>query len=68
MDRCPKNEATVKILFEIKALPFSRKVEKPVGGGGGEEVDVTPTPIGGLNLRHVTGDRKYSIKFIGLCS
>ena len=48
----PRIRLQLKNLFGINLLPFSRKVENLLGGGGGGggKVDVTPTPIGGLNL------------------
>ena len=65
----PRMRLQLKILFGIKALPILKKSGKTCGGGGGGEGrSMSPTPIGGLSLRHVTGYRKYSVKFIGLCS
>ena len=44
----PRMRLQLKILFGIKALPILKKSGKTCLGGGG--VDVTPTPIGVLNL------------------
>ena len=43
----PRMRLQLKILFGIKALPILKKSGKTCLGGG---VDVTPTPIGVLNL------------------
>ena len=41
----PRMRLQLKIVFGIKTLPILKKSGKPPMG-----VDVTPTPIGGLNL------------------
>ena len=62
----PKNEAAAKNFVWNKSSYHSQEKWKNLLGGGGGRCH--PTPIGGLNLWHVTGYRKYSVKFIGLCS
>ena len=62
----PRMRLQLKILFGIKALPILKKRGKTCWGGGRSMSP--PPPFGGLNLWHVTGYRKYSVKFIGLCS
>ena len=46
MDRCPKNEAAAKNFVWNKSSSHSQEKWKNLFGG----VDVTPTPIGVLNL------------------
>ena len=49
MERCPKDEAQLKILLEIKALPIPEKNWKNLLGGG---IHTHPLAIGGLSARN----------------